>query len=100
MNRPRADDGETMATSANTPGRDHEGEVVEQLPDALYVVRLTDSNRRVVAHIDASPRRNFVRLLPGDRVTVELTARNRTRGRITRRAGAEVGPGASAPRSG
>ena len=63
------------------------GVVVEQLPDALFAVRLDDSRRRIVAHVDGSPRRNFVRLLPGDRVTVELTAQNRTRGRITRRTG-------------
>ncbi|HJN43095.1 MAG: translation initiation factor IF-1 [Acidobacteria bacterium] len=61
------------------------GVVVEQLPDALFAVRLDDSNRRIVAHVDGSPRRNFVRLLPGDRVTVELTTQNRKRGRITRR---------------
>ena len=63
----------------------YRGVVVEQLPDALFAVRLDDSHRRIVAHVDGSPRRNFVRLLPGDRVTVELTAQNRTRGRITRR---------------
>ena len=63
----------------------YRGVVVEQLPDALFAVRLDDTNRRIVAHVDGSPRRNFVRLLPGDRVTVELTAHNRTRGRITRR---------------
>lgn len=60
-----------------------QGVVVEQLPDALFAVRIEGGNRRIVAHIDASPRRNFVRLLPGDRVTVELTARNQNRGRIT-----------------
>ena len=89
-----------MVTSAGVLGRSYEAEVVEQLPDALYVVRLIESNGRVVAHIDASPRRNFVRLLPGDRVTVELAARNRTRGRITRRAGADTEPGVIAPRGG
>jgi translation initiation factor IF-1 len=67
----------------------HRGVVLEQLPDALFTVRLDDSNRRIVAHIDGSPRRNFVRLLPGDRVTVELAAQNRTRGRITRRGSGE-----------
>ena len=67
----------------------HEGVVVDQLPDALFTVRLDESNRRIVAHVDAAPRRNFVRLLPGDRVTVELTARNRARGRITRRGSME-----------
>ena len=60
---------------------------MEQLPDALFTIRLDESNRRIVAHIDGSPRRNVIRLLPGDRVTVELTAQNRTRGRITGRTG-------------
>ena len=65
----------------------YRGVVVEQLPDALFMVRLEESNRRVVAHVDRGPRRNFIRLLPGDGVTVELTAQNRTRGRITGRTG-------------
>jgi translation initiation factor IF-1 len=65
----------------------YRGVVVEQLPDALFTIQLDDSNRRIVAHVDGSPRRNFVRLLPGDHVTVELTAQNRTRGRITCRTG-------------
>ena len=65
----------------------YRGVVVEQLPDALFAVWIDDTNRRVVAHVDGSSRRNFVRLLPGDRVTVELTSQNRTRGRITRRTG-------------
>lgn len=67
----------------------HGGVVVDQLPDALFTVRLDESHRRIVAHVDAAPRRNFVRLLPGDRVTVELTIRNRARGRITRRGSTE-----------
>jgi translation initiation factor IF-1 len=73
--------------TATGPGRRraYRGVVVEQLPDALFSVRLDESNQRVVAHMDGAPRRNFVRLLPGDRVTVELTSRNRTRARITRR---------------
>ena len=65
------------------------GVVADQLPDALFTVRLEEWHRRIVAHVDAAPRRNFVRLLPGDRVTVELTARNRARGRITRRGSTE-----------
>jgi len=81
------------APAAQGARRTYRGVVVEQLPDALYTVRLEGSNERVMAHIDGSPRRNFVRLLPGDQVTVELAARNRTRGRITRRADATAAPG-------
>ena len=67
----------------------YHGVVEEQLPGALFSVRLTEANRRIVAHVDATPRRNFIRLLPGDRVTVELAVRNLARGRITRRGGME-----------
>ena len=67
----------------------YHGVVEEQLPYALFSVRLTEANRRIVAHVDATPRRNFIRLLPGDRVTVELAVRNLARGRITRRGGME-----------
>ena len=61
------------------------GRVVEQLPDGLYTVKLEETKRWIVAHVAASRRRNFVRLLPGDRVTIELTTRNRSRGRVVRR---------------
>jgi len=66
-------------------GSTHYGIVVERLPDTLYAVKLEETKQRIVAHILASRRRNFVRLLPGDRVTVELTTRNRSRGRVVRR---------------
>ncbi|MAW63201.1 MAG: translation initiation factor IF-1 [Acidobacteria bacterium] len=74
-----------------TAGRSstYHGVVEKRLPDALFSVRLTEASRRIVAHVDATPRRNFIRLLPGDRVTVELAVRNRARGRITRRGGTE-----------
>ena len=65
----------------------YRGVVVTQLPDALFTIQLDDSNRRIVAHVDGSPRRNFVRHWPGDRVTVEWTSQNWTRGRITCRTG-------------
>ena len=43
------------------------------------------SKERIVAHVSHEPRRNFVRILMGDRVRVTVSARDRTRGRITRR---------------
>ena len=61
-----------------------EGVVVAQLPSGLYTLEL-DAAHRIVAHIGGGTERNFVRLLPGDRVAVELTARDRTRGRIVSR---------------
>ncbi|MBP1604480.1 MAG: translation initiation factor [Acidobacteria bacterium] len=63
-----------------------EGVVVELLPRAMYRVGL-DGGRHVLAHLTGSPQRNFVRILVGDRVTVELTPHDLGRGRIVRRVG-------------
>ncbi|MCL4401703.1 MAG: translation initiation factor IF-1 [Acidobacteria bacterium] len=60
------------------------GTVVEELPRAVYRVEL-DTRRQVLAHPVGLAKRNFVRLLPGDRVEVALAPRDWTRGRITRR---------------
>jgi translation initiation factor IF-1 len=60
------------------------GVVMAQLPGGLYQVELEDA-RRVTAHASASVGRNFVRVLVGDRVAVELTPRDLTRGRIVRK---------------
>ena len=60
------------------------GTIVVQLPSGLYQVEL-EGARRITAHASASPERNFVRLLVGDRVVVELMPRNLTRGRIVRK---------------
>ncbi len=65
-----------------------EGVVVESLPSALYSVELDgrhSGRHRITAHAGAGPGKNFVRVLVGDRVVVELTARDRTRGRIVRK---------------
>ena len=71
----------------STEDRDEqEGVVIEALPSALFLVEL-DSKARIVAHSSSEPTRNFVRILVGDRVTVILSPRNRTRGRITSRRG-------------
>jgi translation initiation factor IF-1 len=58
-----------------------EGTVAETLPHAMYRVRL-DAGGAVVAHIADRMERNFVRLLVGDRVRLELTPRDSGRGRI------------------
>jgi translation initiation factor IF-1 len=55
-----------------------------QLPSGLYQVEV-DGARRITAHIGGGTERNFVRLLVGDRVVVELTARDLTRGRIVKK---------------
>ena len=62
-----------------------EGVVIAQLPRGLYDVQV-EGERRVTAHPTGSIERNFVRLLVGDRVIVELTERDGTRGRIVRKA--------------
>jgi translation initiation factor IF-1 len=60
------------------------GTVAEVLPRALYRVAV-DGGRSIVAHASGGPGRNFVRLVVGDRVQVEMTARDTTRGRIVRK---------------
>ncbi len=61
-----------------------EGVVVEALPSALYLVAL-DGENRLTAHLGSGPEKNFVRILVGDRVLVERTPRDPTRGRIVRK---------------
>jgi translation initiation factor IF-1 len=58
--------------------------VREELPSAVYRVEL-EGRQQVLAHVVGTVKRNFVRLLPGDRVEVELTPHDWTRGRITRK---------------
>jgi translation initiation factor IF-1 len=65
--------------------RSVEGTVVEALPSALYRVEI-EGRHRITAHLGDGPDRNFVRVLVGDRVVVELTPRDLSRGRIVRKA--------------
>ena len=60
------------------------GTVLAVLPRALYRVAVEDG-REVIAHAATGPGRNFMRLVVGDRVTVELSARDTGRGRIVKR---------------
>ena len=59
--------------------------VIEPLPNAMFRVEL-DNKHRVLAHISGKMRKNFIRILPGDKVAVELSPYDLTRGRITYRA--------------
>ncbi len=59
-----------------------EGTVVEALPNAMFKVEL-ENGHQVLAHISGKLRMNFIRILPGDKVTVELSPYDLTRGRIT-----------------
>jgi translation initiation factor IF-1 len=61
-----------------------EGTVVETLPNAMFRVKL-DNEHRVLAHISGKMRMHFIKILPGDRVTVELSPYDFNRGRITYR---------------
>jgi len=62
-----------------------EGTVVEALPNAMFQVEL-ENGHKILAHISGKLRMNFIRILPGDKVTVELSPYDLTRGRITWRA--------------
>jgi len=61
-----------------------EGAVVEALPNAMFRVELT-TGHKVLAHVSGKIRLHFIRILPGDRVKVELSPYDLTRGRITYR---------------
>jgi translation initiation factor IF-1 len=61
-----------------------EGTVLETLPNAMFRVELTNGHH-VLAHVSGKIRMNFIRVLPGDRVTVQLSPYDLTRGRITYR---------------
>lgn len=59
-----------------------EGVVVEALPNAMFRVKLDTNNAVVLAHISGKMRMHYIRILPGDKVTVELSPYDLTRGRI------------------
>ncbi|NLZ89667.1 MAG: translation initiation factor IF-1 [Clostridiales bacterium] len=59
-----------------------EGRVVEALPNAMFTVELPNGHR-IMAHISGKMRMNFIRIYPDDKVTIELSPYDLTRGRIT-----------------
>ncbi len=61
-----------------------EGTVLEPLPNAMFRVEL-DNGHRVLAHISGKMRMHYIRILPGDKVTVELSPYDLSRGRIVYR---------------
>jgi translation initiation factor IF-1 len=61
-----------------------EGTVVEPLPNAMFRVEL-DNGHKVLAHVSGKIRMHYIKILPGDRVTVELSPYDLSRGRITYR---------------
>ena len=61
-----------------------DGRVVDALPNAMFTVEL-DNGHSVLGHLGGKMRKNYIRVLPGDRVVVELSPYDLTRGRITYR---------------
>lgn len=59
-----------------------EGTILESMPNAMFKVKL-ENNHEILAHISGKIRKNFIRILPGDRVKVEMTPYDLSRGRIT-----------------
>ena len=59
-----------------------EGVVVESLPNAMFTVDIGNGHK-ILAHISGKLRMNFIRILPGDKVTVQMSPYDLTRGRIT-----------------
>ena len=62
-----------------------EGTVTEALPNAVFQVEL-ENGHQILAHISGKLRMNFIRIIPGDKVTVEMSPYDLTKGRITWRA--------------
>lgn len=77
-----------IATDASGPRRVNpdaiavEGKIVDALPNAMFTVEL-ENGHQVLGHLGGRMRRNYIRVLPGDRVIVELSPYDLTRGRIT-----------------
>jgi len=83
--------GESMPLPTNRPGRmakddviEFEGTVSETLPNTMFRVRL-ENGHEIIAHISGRMRKNYIRILTGDKVKVEMTPYDLTKGRITYR---------------
>ncbi len=61
-----------------------QGTIIETLPNAMFMVEL-DNGHKVLAHISGKMRMHFIKILPGDKVTIELSPYDLSRGRITYR---------------
>lgn len=86
-NRERPTVNETIRREIRMPKEEAikvEGTVLETLPNAMFKVEL-ENKHQVLAHISGKMRMHFIKILPGDKVTVELSPYDLTRGRITYR---------------
>ena len=79
-------DGFDEGTAPDHGAASVEGTVMETLPHGLFRVAIA-RQRQVTAHVPSGPGRNFIRVLVGDRVRLELSARDLTRGRIVEKLG-------------
>ncbi|MEQ9454639.1 MAG: translation initiation factor IF-1 [Phycisphaeraceae bacterium] len=61
-----------------------DGEVLDAMPNAMFRVKL-ENNHEIIAHISGKMRKFYIRILPGDRVTVDISPYDLTKGRITYR---------------
>ena len=59
-----------------------EGTIIESMPNAMFRVKI-ENDHEILAHISGKIRKNFIRILPGDKVKVEMTPYDLSRGRIT-----------------
>jgi len=59
-----------------------EGEVVENLPNTLFKVKLLNSDKVILCYLSGKMRKNYIKILPGDKVKVEITPYDLNRGRI------------------
>ena len=66
-------------------GIEVEGTVVENLPNAKFRVKLDEGDIEILAHISGKMRMHYIRILPGDRVKIEMSPYDLTKGRITYR---------------
>ncbi|MEK7097010.1 MAG: translation initiation factor IF-1 [Patescibacteria group bacterium] len=62
-----------------------EGEVVENLPNTLFKVKLLNSEKVILCYLSGKMRKNYIKILPGDKVQLEMTHYDLNRGRITYR---------------
>ncbi|RYX80327.1 translation initiation factor IF-1 [bacterium] len=67
---------------AKDKGVEVEGRVVETLPNAMFRVKLNEGDHVVLAHVSGRMRQNYIKILTGDRVLLELNVNDLTRGRI------------------
>lgn len=59
-----------------------EGEVIENLPNTLFRVKMFNSEKQILCYLSGKMRKNFIKILPGDKVRIEMTPYDKDRGRI------------------